>query len=83
MSAILSPFKQILPIGLFLPPFRHTSTASSSTVFMNSSKPCIVLIEGTITYYDLAFDAHLVVLVQPYFYPALRLEELEDHKLKI
>ena len=43
MREMLSPLRMILPIFLRAPPFfRLTSSASSSTVFMYSSKPMIL-----------------------------------------
>ena len=38
---MLSPLRTILPISLLMPFLLYTSTASSSTVFMNSSNPYI------------------------------------------
>ena len=96
ISAILSPFITIRPIYLLMPFFKYTSVASSSTTFINSSKPyskekklgvCAELVslgtseKSSSTYNNFALYAQICILMQPYLYASLCLEELEDQEL--
>ena len=75
-----------------MPFFKYISVASSRTTFINSSKPyskekklgvCAIKNEkSSSTYNNLALYAQICILVQPYLYASLCLEELEDQELQ-